>query len=535
MWEDCCGVMWTELMWYMSPEEMHCGRLPAHGAKELFETNRSDETEVASVKRKVHVLPKNDYDALDAEAREDSDTFFCRYHYDPRTKKVLPLLNSVLKSRVEGQYRNPRMGADRLLAFSGPASEAPEGVPSARNVGLGPEEDETADGTSAAPASKFDRAAHMLQLSTVPKTLPCREEEQGQIRAVLREAIQQGQCGGCIYISGVPGTGKTASVHAIIREMTRESESGELPPFSFIEVNCQRLPKPNHLYSLLLQGITGKQAQPVQAATMLDSLFGSAAHARQPTTVVLLDELDHLVTRKQTVLYNMFEWPTRAKANLVVLGVANTMDLPERMLPRIVSRLGLRRISFQPYLHTQLQEVISSRLGQLDAFDATAIQLCARRVAAVSGDVRKALHICRRACDLAREDGVDKVALKHIEAAVKQLFANPYVAAVQTLSHTAQLLLLAALQACEDLAEADVRVDEVTARATELARALGRGETPWSHVEAALATLFDMHLLAARGAPGCRPDRCAPQVLADDVAFALKDDPSLARIAATLA
>jgi len=32
--------------------------------------------------------------------------------------------------------------------------------------------------------------------------------------------------------------------------------------------------------------------------------------------------------------------------------------------------------------------------------------------------------------------------------AVKQLFANPYVAAMQTLSPTAQLLVLAALQVC---------------------------------------------------------------------------------------
>ena len=62
------------------------------------------------------------------------------------------------------------------------------------------------------------------------------------------------------------------------------------------------------------------------------------------------------------MLYNLFEWPTRANARLVVLGVANTMDLPERMLPRVCSRLGLRRISFAPYDHTQLQAVIASRL-----------------------------------------------------------------------------------------------------------------------------------------------------------------------------
>ena len=35
------------------------------------------------------------------------------------------------------------------------------------------------------------------------------------------------------------------------------------------------------------------------------------------------------------VLYNLFEWPTRPGAALAVLGIANTLDLPERLLPRI--------------------------------------------------------------------------------------------------------------------------------------------------------------------------------------------------------
>jgi len=32
--------------------------------------------------------------------------------------------------------------------------------------------------------------------------------------------------------------------------------------------------------------------------------------------------------RKQSVLYNIFEWPTYKSAKLVVLAIANTMDLP---------------------------------------------------------------------------------------------------------------------------------------------------------------------------------------------------------------
>ena len=35
MWEDCCGVMWVEVTWYYFPEELHCGRLAAHGEKEV--------------------------------------------------------------------------------------------------------------------------------------------------------------------------------------------------------------------------------------------------------------------------------------------------------------------------------------------------------------------------------------------------------------------------------------------------------------------------------------------------------------------
>lgn len=39
-------------------------------------------------------------------------------------------------------------------------------------------------------------------------------------------------------------------------------------------------------------------------------------------------------------MYNIFDWPTKPHARLVVLAVANTMDLPERiMMSRVSSRL----------------------------------------------------------------------------------------------------------------------------------------------------------------------------------------------------
>jgi origin recognition complex subunit 1 len=54
-----------------------------------------------------------------------------------------------------------------------------------------------------------------------------------------------------------------------------------------------------------------------------------------------MDELDQLVTTKQDVVYNFFNWPNLTGSKLIVLAVANTHDLPERALSaKVRSRLG---------------------------------------------------------------------------------------------------------------------------------------------------------------------------------------------------
>lgn len=83
------------------------------------------------------------------------------------------------------------------------------------------------------------------------------------------------------------------------------------------------------------------------------------------------------------VLYNLCEWPTRAGARLAVVGIANTLDLPERLLPRIASRLGGRRVVFQPYKRDQLKRIVDERLlsaGVAHVFQENAIKYAAGKV-----------------------------------------------------------------------------------------------------------------------------------------------------------
>lgn len=87
--------------------------------------------------------------------------------------------------------------------------------------------------------------------------------------------------------------------------------------------------------------------------------------ARKPVTVLLLDEIDYLVTEKETVLYSFFDWPHHAvaSAKLIVIGIANTINLPERLSQRVSSRMGKRRMFFAAYDTNEIMTILKTRLG----------------------------------------------------------------------------------------------------------------------------------------------------------------------------
>ncbi|GFN87065.1 origin recognition complex subunit 1 [Plakobranchus ocellatus] len=294
-------------------------------------------------------------------------------------------------------------------------------------------------------ANDLEEARTRLHVSAVPDSLPCREKEFSDIFGFVESKIIDGT-GGCMYISGVPGTGKTATVKEVIKVLEAERDEGNLQNFKFVEVNGMRVTEPRQAYVEILKALTGMKATADHAANILDNMFRHPQPRSDPV-VLLVDELDLLWTRKQDVMYNIFDWPTKEKARLTVLAVANTMDLPERiMIKRVASRLGLTRMTFQPYSFLQLEQIVSSRMKGLKVFDGDAIQLASRKVAAVSGDARRALDICRKATEIAEEraaSGTNKVTMMDINRAVEQMFCSPKIMAIRNLSLQEQTFLQA--------------------------------------------------------------------------------------------
>ena len=298
---------------------------------------------------------------------------------------------------------------------------------------------------------------------------------------------------------------------------------------------------------------------------------------------------------KTQLLYNLFDWPTHRAARLVILGIANTLDLPERLLPKISSRLGNNKVVFKPYTAEQLKKIVHARLEDAEAmmgvskngnvnvdaqtalltnintntstshpnpvsggaFDAVAIELASRKVAAVSGDARRVLELCRRAAELAESAAnrvfdesnsneivnsnsetqnselkqkrqiylnTAKVLMKHIKDAMFEMFQSPHMRMLEAASRHDRIFLCALLLELRRSGVTEASTTSVMRTHEQLCRAHGESLPPAGAAASIACRLAASGLLLAD--PGRRraAQRVCLNVPTEDVVYALKDE-----------
>ncbi|XP_004859507.1 cell division control protein 6 homolog isoform X1 [Heterocephalus glaber] len=253
--------------------------------------------------------------------------------------------------------------------------------------------------------------AKLILNTAVPDRLPGREAEMDVIRSFLREHIC-GRKAGSLYLSGAPGTGKTACLSRILQNLKKEVKG-----FKTIMLNCMSLRSAQAVFPAIAQEICQGEASRLTGKDMMQKLEKQMTAEKGPMIVLVLDELDQLDSKGQDVLYTLFEWPWLSGSRLVLIGIANTLDLTDRILPRLEARQHCKPqlLNFPPYTRSQIAAILQDRLHQVSGdrvLDPAALQFCARKVSAVSGDVRKALDLCRRAIEIVESDVKSQTILK---------------------------------------------------------------------------------------------------------------------------
>ena len=302
-----------------------------------------------------------------------------------------------------------------------------------------------------------------LRPSYTPEELPHRGEQIHQLARILVAPLR-GETPSNLFIYGKTGTGKTASVKHVSKELERVADRAPRR-VEVVYLNCEVV---NTQYRILatLANIFLEKLEKRYSAGYVSSLgfpesvpmtgwptdevykcfFRALDHDPQ-LAVIVLDEIDRLVLKSgDKVLYNLTRMNSDLmKAKVSIVGISNDLNFMSYLGPRVRSSLSEEELVFPPYNALQLKDILEQRAG-MSYIDGVlgngVISLCAAHAAREHGDARRALDLLRIAGELAERDGVETVTVAHVRRGFEKMEQDKMVEVVRTLPSQSKLVLL---------------------------------------------------------------------------------------------
>ncbi|PYH93479.1 cell division control protein Cdc6 [Aspergillus ellipticus CBS 707.79] len=259
----------------------------------------------------------------------------------------------------------------------------------------------------------YSQARQLFARGAASGRIVGRDTERDKLVSFIQEGMDSRK-GGCLYVSGPPGTGKSAMVQEVCHEL-------DLKSLRIVHLNCASMRSARDVYSKLIEDLCDDgEVFKKSEADRLKMMFTSSKE--EDVFLVTLDEIDHLLTADSGILQSLFEWSLQGNSRLLLIGIANALDLTDRALPQLKSKnLKPRLLPFLPYNASQIAGVITNRLRSLlpeghtgeptfvPFVQPAAIQLCSKKVASQTGDLRKVFELVKRAIDLIEQETLQKL------------------------------------------------------------------------------------------------------------------------------
>lgn len=228
-----------------------------------------------------------------------------------------------------------------------------------------------------------------------------------------REVIED--CPPVLYISGAPGTGKTALVNAIVRPFLIDADEF----VKVVSINCMALDGVESVWARISEALgedtyakTVRRNRKQKESAL--SFVGRFLALSDVKCILVLDEMDHVISSQQE-LSTVFSLARQYPGKIRIIGVANTHTLTSSSSSTlsVESMKDVKTIHFAPYTPKQLLEILMSRLTPLSEASAEAehrakaflpsqtLSLLTKKIAAQTGDVRAVFEVLRGAIDLA--------------------------------------------------------------------------------------------------------------------------------------
>ncbi len=301
-----------------------------------------------------------------------------------------------------------------------------------------------------------------LRPSYTPEELPHRGEQIHQLARILVAPLR-GETPSNLFIYGKTGTGKTASVKYVVKELKRVSSHAPrmVEP---VYLNCEVVNTQYRILATLANTFLDKlrerygrehanslgfpESVPMTGwptDEVYRCFFRALDHDPQ-LAVIVLDEIDRLVLKSgDEVLYNLTRMNSDLiKAKVSIVGISNDLNFMNYLDPRVRSSLSEEELVFPPYNALQLKDILEKR-AEMSYADGVlgdgVISLCAAHAAREHGDARRALDLLRISGELAEREGVEMVTVTHVQLAFEKMEKDKMVEVVRTLPSQSKLVL----------------------------------------------------------------------------------------------
>jgi cell division control protein 6 len=306
------------------------------------------------------------------------------------------------------------------------------------------------------PSQRIIRNPQYLDMAYVPKQLPHREAQIKDIAGLIAPILPGKQCVNILGF-GQPGTGKTAVISYIGRELQDKIEKDGLQKLPWIYINCYKHKSEYTVATQIcreLQNASNVRVSVPSTGWALDRLYTELSKYLQETggrAILILDEADRLFLNRDAgnnLLYNLSEL-----GGISIIGLTNNSKLESNLEQKVKSRLGtIHTRVFPPYNAPQLQDILSQRADIAfvpNSYEQVVIPMCAAFATQQGGDARRAINLLNVAAKEAEASGKGKILEEHVRHAEERLNEDHMTQAVANLP-SQQMLLLCAITAAEN-------------------------------------------------------------------------------------
>ncbi|MBD3155614.1 MAG: AAA family ATPase [Candidatus Aenigmarchaeota archaeon] len=261
--------------------------------------------------------------------------------------------------------------------------------------------------------SKIYKNEQALSTEFLPNFLPHRETQIQEIARNLNP-LTKGRKPQNTFISGPPGIGKTCVTRFVFREL--DEYAGEKVDTVFVNTWDYNT-APALLTKIVIELGYPIPRRGLSKDEIVEKLI-EILKRKGKSVVIGLDEIDQLVNKDGTALYDLLRINQYVKTPVGLVMISNYSNIFSNIEPRIKSSLDTQEIGFKGYSLQEMKDILKERCNE--AFRTGSVQegvllLCGNHAVNRGGDVRVGLECLRKAAKICEKEDNDRILVKHVK------------------------------------------------------------------------------------------------------------------------